>query len=113
VQAWYHGAFEREMGATARDFRRCLPEAFEPFVTSFDPAADPAAPVAPSAEQVASVALGTGTARVAWRQLAPRSIGLLASLPRLHVRFDFGGVDETERQKVMKRFDLVMLRGGG
>ncbi len=89
------------MGATAPDFRRCLPEAFEPFVTSFDPT-----------EQAATITLATGTARLAWRPLETRSIALM-SLPRLHVRFDFGSVDETERQKVMKRFDLVMLRGGG
>ena len=112
MQAWYDSAFERDMGATAPDFRRCLPEAFEPFVTSFDPANE-AAPIAAGAEQAATIALSTGTARVAWRPLAPRSIGLLASLPRLHVRFDFAGIDEAERQRVMKRFDLVMLRGGG
>ena len=102
MQAWYDRAFEREMGATAPDFRRCLPEAFEPFATNVD-----------EAHQTATIELPTGTARIAWRPLEPRSIGLLAALPRLHVRFDFTGVDETERQRVMKRFDLVMLRGGG
>jgi hypothetical protein len=120
VQGWYDAAFERDMGATAPDFRRCLPEAFEPFVTRFDPAVDEtvdqagqAAARGRAAEQAATVALSTGTAHIAWRQLEPRSIGLLASLPRLYVRFDFGATDEAERQKVMKRFDLVMLRGGG
>ena len=92
------------MGATAPDFRRCLPEAFEPFVTNVE-AAD--------AHGAATIVLHTGTARLEWRQLSPRSIALLASLPRLHVRFDFAGVDDAERQRVMKRFDLVMLRGGG
>ncbi len=102
MQAYYEGAFEREMGLTASEFRRCLPEAFEPFVTTFEPTGD-----------AACAALRSGTARLTWRTLPPRSIALLAALPRTHVRFDFGSVDEAERQRAMKRFDLVMLRGGG
>jgi hypothetical protein len=103
VQAFYDIAFEREMGLTASEFRRCLPEAFEPLVAAFDATGGDAA----------SVALASGTAHIAWRPMPPRAIALLAALPRVHVRFDFTGVDDAERQRVMKRFDLVMLRGGG
>jgi hypothetical protein len=102
MQAYYDRAFEREMGLTASEFRRCLPEAFEPHV-----------PVLGQADGSAVITLTSGTARIDWREIPSRSIALLAGLPRIHVRFDFGSVDEAERQRVMKRFDLVMLRGGG
>jgi hypothetical protein len=34
-------------------------------------------------------------------------------MPRLHVSFDFEGLDAQQRLAFMKRFDLYMQRGGG
>jgi hypothetical protein len=101
MQAFYDRAFERDMGLAESEFRRCLPGAFEPHVLQWS--------VTPGE---ADIALPSGHARVTWHALPPRVIAM-ATLPRVHVRFDFGSVDEGERQRVMKRFDLVMLRGGG
>ena len=100
MQAHYPVAFAREMGLTASEFVRCLPEAFEPLAVTWPTA------------QAAVITMASGSATIQWRPLEARVIALIA-LPRVHVSFDFAGVDEGERQRVMKRFDLVMLRGGG
>ncbi len=100
MQAFYTPKFERDMGLTAQEFRRCLPGAFEPLPVQWEGA------------EAASVAAATGTARLQWHALPPRVIALM-TLARVHVSFDFGAINEDERQRLMRRFDLVMLRGGG
>jgi hypothetical protein len=99
MQAYYKTSFEREMGLTEPEFRRCLPGAFEPLAISLG-------------RSELTVPMQGGHLTLSWHAMPPRVIAL-ATLPRLHVRFDFGAVDEAERQRVMRRFDLVMLRGGG
>lgn len=102
MQAWYAPRFEREMGLTDSEFKRCLPEAFEPAVLQ-------ASNDTPGS---VSIPLGSGVARVSWRALPPRTIALMR-MPRVHVSFDFAEIEDAERQRVLQRFDLVMLRGGG
>lgn len=60
----------------------------------------------------AEVHMEQGRLLLHWRPLPPRVIALLR-LQRLAVTFVFEGVDETARQRFMKRFDLTMQRGGG
>ncbi len=103
MQAFYETTFERDMGSTINDFRRNLPDAFAPLDVRW--------PAGPHGD-TARVLLNSGVATIDWRGLPPRVIGLV-SLPRVHVRFAFDGTDPAEWQRVMKRFDLVMLRGGG
>ncbi|MBT9477804.1 MAG: hypothetical protein IV091_18350, partial [Polaromonas sp.] len=47
-----------------------------------------------------------------WQKAEPRVLGQ-ARIPRLLVRFAFAGLDDAERYRFMKRFDLYMQRGGG
>jgi hypothetical protein len=47
-----------------------------------------------------------------WAVLPPRRIALL-NMPRLQVAFRFESVEAPQRQQFMKRFDLVLQRGGG
>lgn len=100
MQAFYEATFERDMGSTMPDFRRNLPDAFEPLTLDWQPG------------DAVRVMLASGAATLEWRALPPRVIALV-TLPRVHVRFSFEGTDNSEWQRVMKRFDLVMLRGGG
>lgn len=58
------------------------------------------------------VEIGGGRLVLDWHPLPPRRIALV-TLPRLQVRFAFEGVDENERQRFMRRFDLFTQRGGG
>lgn len=102
MQAWYEERFEREMGLDASDFRRCLPGAFEPHPLTW----------VQDGRDSARIELDSGAAQLHWQAMPPRVIALLR-MPRVHVHFDFRGVDEAERQRVMQHFDLVMLRGGG
>lgn len=99
MQAHYPASFEREMGCTADELRRWLP------------GASGGSPLALHAGG-ADVALGHGALRLRWQALPPRRIALV-TLPRLHVRFDFERVDDDERQRFMRRFDLYTQRGGG
>jgi hypothetical protein len=59
-----------------------------------------------------SAALDSGTLLLRWQVLPPRCIALMR-MPRLAVQFDFGDTAETERQALMKYFDLYTQRGGG
>jgi hypothetical protein len=89
------------MGFTASEFRRCLPGAFDPL------------PLRWEGEDTARLTLASGSpASLVWRPLPARSIALI-TLQRLQVCFDFSAVPDAERQTVLRRFDLVMLRGGG
>lgn len=109
MQAWYPATFERDMGFTAADFVSCLPEAFRPAVVAPVVAPDTAPD---KASGTLSVQLESGVAHLRWHALAPRVIALMR-LPRLHVHFDFSAIADDERQRVLARFDLGMLRGGG
>lgn len=53
-----------------------------------------------------------GQLRLAWRVGEPRVIAL-ARIPRLLVDFAFEGLDDAQRYRFMRRFDLYMQRGGG
>ena len=99
MQAHYPASFEREMGCTADELRGWLP------------GASGGAPLA-MLDGGADVALGNGALHLRWQALPPRRIALI-TLPRLHVRFDFERVDDDERQRFMRRFDLYTQRGGG
>lgn len=99
MQAHYPASFEREMGCTADELRAWLPGA--------SGGATPALH-----DGGADVALSDGVLRLRWQTLPPRRIALI-TLPRLHVRFDFERVDDDERQRFMRRFDLYTQRGGG
>jgi hypothetical protein len=99
MQAHYERVFEREMGCTEAELRGWLPGACGGAALAFlDGGVD--------------VALDGGDLRLRWQALPPRRIALI-TLPRLHVRFDFEGVDEDERQRFMRHFDLYTQRGGG
>ncbi len=101
MQAWYDARFERDMGFTADEFRRCLPGAFEP------------SPLTWLGPDAACVALPSGAlATLRWQALPPRVIALMR-IASVRVQFDFSAVGDDERQRVLRRFDLVMLRGGG
>jgi hypothetical protein len=105
MQAHYAVTFERDMGGfTVETFQGYLPGAFAPAPLTWG--------TLDGTSGQASVALASGQAHVTWHALPPRTIALM-KMHRVHVGFDFTGVQEDERQRVMKRFDLVMLRGGG
>ncbi len=56
--------------------------------------------------------IGRGSLRIDWQPAPPRLLGS-ARIPRLLVRFAFGGLNDSQRHAFMKRFDLYMQRGGG
>ena len=53
-----------------------------------------------------------GHLRIRWRVGEPRVIALVR-MPRLLVDFAFEGLDDAQRYRFMRRFDLYMHRGGG
>lgn len=99
MQKHYERAFEREMGCTEAELRAWLPGASGGAALALrDGGVD--------------VALGDGELRLRWQTLPPRRIALI-TLPRLRVRFEFERVDEAERARFMRHFDLYTQRGGG
>lgn len=99
MQSWYPERFEREMGCTEDELLRWLPGALEGAPLALEPGR-------------ACARLGGGELRLSWHALPPRRIALL-SMPRLAIVFAFEGLDDTTRQRVMRRFDLYTQRGGG
>ena len=97
--AHYPAYIERDMGCTEAEWLRALPAAMGDVPWRQEGA-------------VVLATLGDGCLRITWHQGEPRVIALMR-MPRLHVVFDFQGVDDTPRQVFMKRFDLYMQRGGG
>lgn len=91
--------FEREQGCTEAEWLRWLPEAVHGHALALAPGA-------------ATVQVAGGTLHLTWQVLPPRRIALI-TLPRLQVRYAFEGVDEADRLRFMKRFDLHIQRGGG
>ena len=53
-----------------------------------------------------------GRLRLTWTPLPTRHIALLR-IPRLAVRFEFEGLSDAARGRFMRRFDLLLQRGGG
>jgi hypothetical protein len=66
----------------------------------------------PLVKTIGSVRIGDGALGLTWRTELPRVIALMR-IPRLIVNFRFAGLDEQQRYRFMKRFDLYMQRGGG
>lgn len=95
----YPETFERDMACLEADWLRWLPSAIGEHFYKLHPGR-------------AGVRLGDGALGLTWQVAEPRVIGLVR-LPRLLVRFRFGGVSEVDRQAFMTRFDLYMQRGGG
>lgn len=93
-------AFEREYSCTATEWLRDLPSAVAPQTLALE---------LPSQ---ARVTLHPGQLHLQWAVLPPRRIALL-NMPRLQVAFRFESVEAPQRQQFMKRFDLVLQRGGG
>lgn len=99
MQSFYDERFEREMACTEAEWLRWLPNAIGEHFWKLQ-------------SQSAGVRIGDGALGLSWRVAEPRVIALM-SLPRLLVSFRFAGVDEAQRYRFMKRFDLYMQRGGG
>jgi hypothetical protein len=100
MQPDYPPTFERDTGGTEAEWRMRLPGACGVRALAFD------------GEHVARVLFDVGSLRLQWRALPPRRIALM-TMPRLAVRFEFDGVDDAERERFMRYFDLYMQRGGG
>jgi len=99
MQAFYAENFDREMGCTEREWLGWLPNAL---------GEHPYQLVA----QALTAPIGRGQLALSWRVAEPRVIAL-ARIPRLLVSFRFSGLDDAQRYRFMKRFDLYMQRGGG
>lgn len=99
MQAFYAVNFDREMGCTEKEWLGWLPQAMGPH---------PHQVVA----QAVTADIDGGRLSLTWRVGEPRAIAL-ARIPRLLVSFRFSGLDEVQRYRFMKRFDLYMQRGGG
>lgn len=94
-------AFSREQGCTEAEWLGWLPGAVGGRALALQPG------------QARIEDVGSGGLTIFWRALEPRRIALI-SLPRLAVDFRFdAGVEEPDRQRFMRRFDLWMQRGGG
>ncbi|WP_342131486.1 hypothetical protein [Hydrogenophaga sp. OTU3427] len=99
MQAHYAERFERDMACTEAEWLRWLPQAMGAH---------------PWQRQGASLRadIDQGQLAIDWQVVTPRAIALMR-LPRLVVAFHFSGLDDAQRHRFMKRFDLYMLRGGG
>ena len=99
MQSFYAERFERDMGCTEAEWLGWLPNAIGDNFWKLH-------------EHAAGVRIGEGALGLTWQVAAPRVIALMR-VPRLLVSFRFAGLDEMQRYKFMKRFDLYMQRGGG
>ena len=99
MQAFYAASFDREMGCTEKEWLGWLPDAM---------GSHPHQRVA----QALTARIESGQLILSWRVGEPRAIAL-ARIPRLLVSFRFTGLDDAQRYRFMKRFDLYMQRGGG
>ena len=100
MQADYPADFQREQGFTERDWLRCLPGAVR------DCRLDLSQP------GQARVQIGGGQLLLRWQVMAPRQIAMMC-MPRLAVHYQFFGVDDDDRARFMRYFDLYTMRGGG
>ncbi len=99
MQAFYAASFDREMGCTEKEWLGWLPEAMGSHRYQ-------------QLAQALTARIESGQLTLSWRAGEPRAIAL-ARIPRLLVSFRFTGLDEAQRYRFMKRFDLYMQRGGG
>ena len=100
MQADYPADFQREQGFTERDWLRCLPGAVRDCTIDL------------SQPGLARVQVGSGQLLLRWQVLAPRQIAMMR-MPRLVVHYQFDGVDDDDRARFMRYFDLYTMRGGG
>ena len=91
--------FARELGLTHREFFRALPGAIAH--RGYRREGD-----------LVRVDLGRGALVITLGPVQTRRIAAL-HLPYTVVGFAFEGVDESDREAFMQRFDLYMRRGGG
>ncbi len=99
MQSHYKEQFDREMGCTESEWLGWLPAAMGDVQWQ-------------QTSNSATAQLSGGTLSIQWHTGEPRRIALI-SMPRLHVRFEFTGLNDAQRYTFMKRFDLYMQRGGG
>lgn len=99
MQSFYPERFERDMATTEVEWLAALPRAVGEHPCTVQTGR-------------AEIRIHQGRLLLQWHALPPRVIALLR-LQRLAVVFAFDGVDDAERQRFMKRFDLTMQRGGG
>jgi hypothetical protein len=99
MQSHYAAQFTRDMACTEAEWLMWLPAALGDVPWQRTGAA-------------VSAQIGAGSLHLSWHAQEPRRIALM-SLPRLAVQFAFEGLDDQERYRFMKRFDLYMQRGGG
>ena len=99
MQSFYAEQFERDMGCTEAEWLGWLPAALGQNPWQRDGAS-------------LQASIGPGSLQIHWKTAPSRVLGL-ARIPRLLVRFAFGGLDVAQRYTFMKRFDLYMQRGGG
>ena len=100
MQADYPADFQREQGFTERDWLRCLPGAVRDCTIDL------------SEPGQARVQIGSGQLLLRWQVMAPRQIAMMR-MPRLVVHYQFDGVDDDDRARFMRYFDLYTMRGGG
>ena len=100
MQADYPADFQREQGFTERDWLRCLPGAVRDCTIDL------------SQPGQARVQIGSGQLLLRWQVMAPRQIAMMR-MPRLVVHYQFDGVDDDDRARFMRYFDLYTMRGGG
>lgn len=93
-------AFEREYGCTEQEWLGWMPQA-----TGGRAQPGPA-------PRCLHVTLSRGRLLLQWQPLPERRIALMR-LPRLQVRFRFESVDQEERERFLRHFDLHLQRGGG
>ncbi len=99
MQAFYAENFDREMGCSENEWLGWLPNAI---------GLHPYKQVA----QAVTASIDAGKLTLSWRVSSPRT-NALARTPRLLVSFRFSALDDLQRYRFMKRFDLHMQRGGG
>ena len=100
MQADYPADFQREQGFTERDWLRCLPGAVRDCTIDL------------SEPGLARVQIGSGQLLLRWQVMGPRQIAMMR-MPRLVVHYQFYGVDDDDRARFMRYFDLYTMRGGG
>lgn len=99
MQSFYAERFERDMSCTEAEWQRWLPAAMGEHAWQASAAC-------------AQVQVPPGTLQISWQMHEPLRIAMV-SMPRLHVSFNFTGLDAAQRHAFMQRFDLYMQRGGG
>ena len=104
MQSHYPQRFQRDMGCTEAEWLGWLPAALGEHRWQREGAQVQVWFSADDADQ--------GRLTIRWHAEPPRTIALMA-IPRLSVDFEFEGLDESQRYRFMRRFDLYMQRGGG